>query len=160
MLIGVLSDTHGSIAVTQAALAVFEQRHVEKLIHCGDLDTVEILSLFSGWTTHLVFGNMDVDHDAIRHAADMIGAQCHDDFGAVQWGGREIAFLHGHQRRVLRQTIASGRWDLVLHGHSHEPQVRRVGSTLVVNPGALYRASMHTVALIDLSRLDVEHVTI
>jgi len=160
MRIGVLSDTHGNNANTQSALAVFEKLGAERLIHCGDWDTRDLLSLFSGWTLDFVFGNMDVDQEAIRDAARLIGAECHGEFGAVRWAERRIAFLHGHRRRVLQRTIASGEWDLVCWGHSHEPQWERVGPTLVVNPGALHRVRVHTVALIDLASLEVQHVCV
>ena len=52
-----------------------------------------------------------------------------------------IAFLHSDDNRLFRQTIESGQWDLVCYGHTHIAKQHREGKTLVLNPGAIYRAN-------------------
>ena len=38
MIIGILSDTHGdSMGATRHIIAEFKRRHVEQIIHCGDI---------------------------------------------------------------------------------------------------------------------------
>ena len=51
-----------------------------------------------------------------------------------------IALLHSHERRQFRETIDSGDYRLVCYGHTHVAAIDRHGETLVVNPGAIYRA--------------------
>ena len=61
MRIGVVSDTHGHVPFTRDAVRMLEQLEVELVIHCGDVGSVEIVSLFSAWPTHFVLGNVDAD---------------------------------------------------------------------------------------------------
>jgi predicted phosphodiesterase len=42
----------------------------------------------------------------------------------------------------------------VCYGHTHVAAIDRHGDTLVVNPGAIYRASRHTVAIVDLPTVE------
>src|SRR5262249_26664115 len=56
--------------------------------------------------------------------------------------------------------IASGAWDLVCYGHTHVAELHRAGRTLVLNPGALFRASPHTLAVVDLVTLTARHIPV
>jgi predicted phosphodiesterase len=48
----------------------------------------------------------------------------------------------------------------VCYGHTHQAEQHRVGKTLVLNPGALYRATPHSLALVDLEHLEATIVPI
>jgi len=157
MRIGVLSDTHGEVWTTQAAVRVFESLGVKLVIHCGDIGSVDIVTLLSPWPGHLVFGNMDLAA-ALRNPIGEAGLTCHERFGHLKLAGRSIAFLHGDDQRLLSTTIQSGKWDLVLHGHTHVAAKYRQGPTLVVNPGAIQRTGCPSVAVIDLPSLDVTEI--
>jgi len=61
---------------------------------------------------------------------------------------------------LLDETIASGRWSLVCHGHTHVARKVRQASTLVLNPGALFRATPHSFALVELPTLDVTFMNV
>ena len=50
--------------------------------------------------------------------------------------------------------IASGDYDLVCYGHTHAAEQHREGKTLVLNPGALYRADPHSLAVVELETLE------
>jgi hypothetical protein len=51
--------------------------------------------------------------------------------------GKRVFMIHGDQRSELEKRTASGDYDFVLHGHTHRFRDERVGSTRVINPGAL-----------------------
>ena len=131
---------------------------VGAVIHCGDIGSGEVVSLFSAWTTHFVLGNVDHNFQELEAAVQRPRHVLHGRFGSLTLQGRKIAFLHGDDMRRLRDTIESGQWDLVCCGHTHVAKVERSGSTLVVNPGAIYRARPHSVAVIDLASMDVTQV--
>jgi putative phosphoesterase len=158
MLIGIVSDTHGHVESTRAAVRMLESCQVERVIHCGDIGSEEIVSLFEGWPTHFVFGNVDTDEARLRGAIKRAGQTCHDRFGELELDGRRIAFLHGDDGARLRQTIASRDYDLVCYGHTHVAEQHRDGKTLVLNPGALHRARPHSLAVVRLEELEVAHV--
>ena len=157
MRIGVVSDTHGEIHTTRQAVRILESLRVDLVIHCGDIGTPEIVPLFSRWPCHFVFGNMD-ESGPLREAIGSAGQLCYERFGYLKLAGRSVAFLHGDDSMLLDETIRSGRWDLVCHGHTHVPRNCLLGPTLVVNPGAIQRTNSPSVAVIDLPSLEVTEV--
>ncbi|MBO0697791.1 MAG: metallophosphoesterase family protein [Zavarzinella sp.] len=60
MKIGVLSDTHGQVDRTTAAIHLLRERGVELILHCGDIDSPATVRLFTDVPTHFVFGNWDL----------------------------------------------------------------------------------------------------
>ncbi len=58
----------------------------------------------------------------------------------------------------MRETIASQNYRLVCYGHTHLREFHYEGETLVLNPGALYRANPHTIAIVELPQLAVRSI--
>jgi putative phosphoesterase len=158
MLLGVVSDTHGHVVNARAAARMLESCDVEAVIHCGDIGSVEIVEVFRPWPTHFVFGNVDTEPARLRAAIRAAGGVCHERFGELELTGRHIAFLHGDDAARLGEAIASGDYDLVCYGHTHAAEQHKRGTTTVLNPGALYRARPHTLALARLPELEITHV--
>lgn len=153
MKIGLVSDTHGHAARLRLALALLAQQGAEAVVHCGDLDSVECLELLGQfqWTAHAVAGNVD-RHLSPRLADAARSAAVHFSPRTVEveyQPGRYLVATHGHDRDLLAELIAGGQFAYVCHGHTHEQRDQRLGGVRVINPGALYRAAQHTVALLD-----------
>jgi putative phosphoesterase len=153
MKIGVLSDTHGEAAAVECACRILRDQGVQLAIHCGDIGP-SIIPLFNGLTTHFVFGNVD-NLEEIRQAITDPEHKLHDHFGTLEVGGCQVAFMHGHDIRLLHTTIHSGRYDLVCHGHTHVFSRNYEGRTLVLNPGALSRTIRPSVAIVEIPSLKV-----
>jgi putative phosphoesterase len=160
MMIGVVSDTHGHKEFAHKAVRMLESCQVELVIHCGDIGSTEIVKQFSAWPTHFVLGNVDSNVDELREAIAAAGQTLHGRFGTLELEGRKIAFLHGDDDRRLRETIANGQYDLVCYGHTHVARLERHSETLALNPGALYRAQPHSLAVVSLGELAVTHVNL
>jgi putative phosphoesterase len=162
VLLGVVSDTHGHVANARAAVRMLESFGVEAVLHCGDIGSQAIVPLFAAWPTHFVFGNVDGSSLAagLATAIENAGLTCDGRFGSFELAGAKIALLHGDDGRLLDQTIKAGAHQLVCHGHTHVPRLERVGPTLVLNPGALYRAAQHTIAIIELPVLQAEIIRV
>jgi hypothetical protein len=160
MLLGVVSDTHGDLPRTRAAVQKLESLEVAVVLHCGDIGTPEVVSLFDRWPTHFVFGNCDHDRKTLARAIEKAGQTCHGTFGQLEFEGVRIAFTHGDNAELLEDTIAGGDWSLVCHGHTHVVRQEWLGNTLVLNPGAVHRANPHTIATVELPGRIVNVVTI
>lgn len=158
MLLGVVSDTHGQMAYTQRAVESLAEHDLAAVLHCGDIGSWGIVDLFAPWPTHFVLGNVDDDYG--WQQAMGAGHTFHGRFGTLDLGGVRIAFLHGDDGRRLHETIHSGQYQLVCHGHTHVARQDQIGTTLVLNPGALYRAFPHTCALVELPSLQVRLLTV
>lgn len=160
MRIGVVSDTHGHTANTRDSIRMLESLDVETVLHCGDIGTPEIVELFSAWPTHFVFGNCDGNRDALRAAIIAAGQHCHEEFGDLELAGVRVALLHSHDRERFRTAIQSGKWQLVCYGHTHVSSIDKHGKTTVLNPGAIYRANPHSIAVVELPKIEATIVTI
>jgi putative phosphoesterase len=161
MLLGIVSDTHGQSTYTREAVRMLAALEVSEVLHCGDVGGAELVRLFAPWRTHFVRGNVD-DHavEPLRQAVLAAGHVWHGALGQLQRDGCRIAFLHGDDERLLRRLIDDGQFDLVCHGHTHRSRIEQIGPTLVVNPGALYRATPHSVAVVRLPQREAEIVVV
>jgi putative phosphoesterase len=155
MLLGVISDTHGHARNTLDGLRLFGTFGVEQILHCGDIGSPIIPKLFSV-PTHFVFGNVDQDEEELRQAIQEAGHHCLGRFGSLELEGVSIAVIHGDDVAKWTATVNANVWDLVCSGHTHRRESRRIQKTLLLNPGAVYRATPHSVAIVDLPKLEVQ----
>jgi predicted phosphodiesterase len=81
-------------------------------------------------------------------------------FGDLKIGGRRIALLHSDDHNKFFDARTSGDYDLVCYGHTHVAKLERVESTIVLNPGALYRANPHSLAIVDLDTMHAEIINL
>ena len=131
------------------------------MIHCGDIGSPEIVGLFGRWPTHFVLGNVDTPAQPLRAAIEAAGQTCHGRFGALEAGGRANRLparrrLRGYCTR--RSPAASTTWCATATPMS--PSSTTSGRTLVLNPGALYRAQPHSLAIVRLPELEATHVAL
>jgi putative phosphoesterase len=160
MLIGVVSDTHGHVEFARDAARMLESFGVEAVLHCGDIGSPDVVPVFRAWPTHFVFGNVDYDAAALRKAIRAAGQTCHDRFGSLTLAGTSIALLHSDDAAAFHDAITSGKYGLVCYGHTHVAKQEWRGDTLVLNPGALYRATPHSIAIVDLPGREVQTITV
>ena len=152
MRIGVVSDTHGNLSNTQAAVRLLSSLDVEAVLHCGDIGTVEVIETIGTLDkpTHFVVGNTDYQPQVLAKAIEQCGMSYHDLFADLTLCGTRIALLHSHDQRQFAQVQSSGEYQLVCYGHTHVKKIAQVGDTVVLNPGALHRASVHSLAIVEL----------
>jgi putative phosphoesterase len=160
MRIGVVSDTHGHLPSARRAAELLAEHPIEQILHCGDIGTPEIVQVFSQWPGHYVFGNCDSDWSALRAAIELVEQNCYDEFGEIELAGCRIALVHGHDHRRFQEALNLQKYQLVCYGHTHVPEERYEGKTLVLNPGALFRANPRTIAIVELPSLEVERLVV
>jgi putative phosphoesterase len=160
MKIGILSDSHDRVERVAAALDLFRAHGVDRLIHCGDITSPRVIERFSGWTADFVFGNCDWDPAGLSATIDAIGGRLHDPFGELEIAGRRIAWLHGHDSSLFRSLEAADHYDWLFYGHSHAHERHVTGRTHVVNPGALHRVRVPTVAILDVAANRLEFLSL
>ncbi len=150
MLIGIMSDSHGDAAETARAVALLKSRGATKLVHCGDICDLTVLDELAGHDAVFVWGNCDHLDGSLLRYVDAIGLPRPTVPVTFDVGPRRIAVFHGHERG-FSSAVKSGRFDIIFYGHSHEYADHRENGCRLINPGALHRARIHTVAMLDLS---------
>ena len=158
MKIGILSDTHGHLAATRLAAQKLAAEKVDAVFHCGDMGDeavlVELAAIFQPLEVpiYAVFGNVDRVSNDWKFLPSNLGVEIKGRWGEVPMAGKKIAFLHGDDSKRFQATVASGAYDLVLFGHSHEVADFSVGKTRCLNPGSVSRGrgSPNSCAVFDL----------
>ena len=155
MIIGIISDTHDNMTQIRKAVEIFNARGVGHVVHAGDFGAPFTFRIFKDLKCPFtgIFGNNDGERLLLQKLSQgRVFKQPH----VFELDGRKIVVLHEHH--IVNALADSGHYDVVVYGHTHEPDVRRVGKTLVVNPGEaggwLYGKS--TVALLDLDTVTAE----
>ena len=159
MLIAVVSDTHSRYHTVEKAVTLIEERKAQAVLHCGDIEDAETVWLFPKGT-HFVYGNCDGQRHSLRQAAADAGMTLHEPFGSVELAGKRLAFVHADDRRLLDRLEASGEYDYLFYGHTHQAEEHQTGRTRVINPGALHRARPKTFIVLDLESGEVESVVV
>ncbi len=148
MRIGVLSDTHDQVERTGLAVATLIDAGATTLIHCGDLTGPEVVHQCATLPCYYVFGNCDDDRESLRRAIIDTGGTCLERGGLISLGNHSLAVTHGDsEHEILRLAAFSPEY--LLSGHTHQARDVQEGPTRRINPGALHRARVWTVALID-----------
>src|SRR5262249_22297756 len=135
---------------TRPAVRMLESMEIDAVLHCGDIGSMDVVNLFKSWPAHFVFGNCDENTKAFAAAIEKAGQTCHGLFGDLEFDGIKVALLHSHERRRFLDAIDGGKYGLVCYGHTHVAAIDRRGTTVVLNPGAIYRASPHSIGVVDL----------
>ncbi|CAN5599484.1 metallophosphoesterase [soil metagenome] len=162
MLIGILSDSHGRFKAAKAAVDLLRSRGAEYLIHCGDVGEENIIDLLAGNAppAALVWGNNDYDRDRLAAYSKTMGVICLDTFGRLELGGKRVAVTHGDHLNLVREVTDGQSADYLLVGHTHVMVDRRVNGVRMINPGALYRSPVKSVALLQTDTDQLEFLTV
>lgn len=153
--LGLLSDTHGRAEIAREAVELLLSHGADMLIHLGDIGSATVIDALAAVSpgngkqveAHLVFGNCDWEAKPLAKYARELGVIVHEPAGELTIDDKRIVFTHGHINSVMDHAIQS-QADYLLHGHTHLQADDVMGQTRVINPGALFRASKHTVALL------------
>ena len=132
MKLGIISDTHDNVPLVEKAVGVFNRENTDLVLHAGDYVSPFSLSPFFSLNCDFlgVWGNNDGDRIALDIAAH---GKIFNSSRIETLDEREI--LLGHYFEALDALILSQQFFLIVYGHTHRPEIRRQGRTLVVNPG-------------------------
>ena len=125
MKIGVISDTHGLVRPE----AIRALAGVQQIIHAGDIGGPEVLAdLAEVAPVTAVIGNIDQGQPWAREIPE---------WRWLELAGWRILLLH--DRNQASETIGETPVDLVISGHSHQPQWQKTGGVAWLNPGSAGR---------------------
>ena len=161
MLLGVISDTHENMIKITQAVKIFNEYKVEAVFHCGDWISPITADYFKGLESRLygVFGNNDGDKDYLLKRFSGI-AEIYSTPHKFEFSNLNILVMH--QPDFLEEFIDSGRFDIILYGHTHDIEVRKSGKTLICNPGEAggWLRKKCTIGIIDTLKMEVEIIDI
>jgi uncharacterized protein len=131
-LVAVIADTHLPRGARRLPEACLERlRSADHVLHAGDFTSAAFLAELEslGPPVTGVYGNMD--EPALKEALPRERA--------VEVDGARIGMVHIAGHRVGREARLASRFpgcDAVIYGHTHVPQMERVGGVWLLNPGS------------------------
>ena len=157
MRIGAIADTHDNLVAVAAAVRFFEDQAVACMLHAGDYCAPFALKRLLQTRIPLdgVFGNCDGEREGLVKLLPSLSRGPRH----LELGGQKICLIHDRTRLSHEDLEAT---DILLFGHSHDPEVRRENGRLIVNPGECggWLTGRCTVAVIDTETLsaDIEEI--
>lgn len=148
--IAIISDTHlprGDRALPAACLE--RLRSADLIVHAGDFVALSVLEELRGLApVEAVYGNMD--EPALRELLP--------EERVVEVAGARVGVVHIPGAAAGREARLEARFpgcDAVVYGHTHMPQVARLGSSgvWILNPGSpteRRRAPVHSMLVLDV----------
>ena len=148
---------------------MINERDVDALIHCGDYVAPFVKLWFNKLNESIkkqffgVFGNNDGD---ILYLTQNLGQIC--EFAKngheliIELGGKRIFASHMPKQETIEALADSGKFDIILSGHTHTMVNKKHNDVLIVNPGELcgYLTNKPTFAIIDTDTMNAEIVEI
>ena len=162
MRIGLIADTHDRLPAIAELVRQMQAAGVGMVLHAGDYCSPFALKAFEDAHVTLagVFGKNDGDREGLlSRAQSAFGAELFESPHSFEIGGRRILLVHDigdvNKRSVLGHEI-------VIHGHTHQQEMKTRGETLIVNPGEAcgWIYGTPSAALLDLDTRHVEFLTL
>ena len=163
MKIGIMSDTHDHQKKVIDAIDVFNLRKVEYVLHAGDFVSPFVVKAFANLQKAkliAVFGNNEGEKPMVKDNINAIGAEIHNYRYKGQIDGKEIFMTH--TQFYLDEVIKSQLYDLIVYGHTHKTDLRRVGKTLVINPGETtdWITGKSSVVILETTNMDYQLISL
>lgn len=162
MRIGLIADTHDRLPAIQALVAQMQDAGVGMVLHAGDYCSPFSLKSFEDGQLSLagVFGRNDGDREGlVSRAQAAFGAELFESPHSFEIGGRRILLVHDIGE-VQPRSITSH--EIVIHGSTHQQEMKTRGETLIVNPGEAcgWLYGTPSAAILDLDSRQVEFLTL
>jgi len=150
MKLGIISDTHDDVDNVRMAIEIFNREDVKYVIHAGDYVFPGIVMEFKRLNAKLigVLGNNDGEKNQLLKAFLEVNGELKGELGDMSFDDLKIGIYHGTSNDIRNQLAGSGRYDILVCGHTHRIEPADVGkrgtypkdgSTLVLNPGTGHR---------------------
>lgn len=160
-MIGLISDTHDNVKSIEKAVEKFNEEGVEYVLHAGDHIAPFTLKWFKELKAEMigVSGNLDAEFTTLSEKYAEKGWKIYKGFAEVDLGGR-IALIHGVSEEIIDALALSGKYRVVVRGHTHRVQKELRRNTLIVNPGEAcgYLSGKATIAVLEMPEVKVRFI--
>jgi putative phosphoesterase len=162
MRIGLMADSHDRIPAIAELLRLMREGGATMVLHAGDYVSPLALKPFEDLHMTLagVFGKNDGDHQSLQQRANAgLGLELFESPHSFEVAGHQILLVHDIGD-VQKRSVA--KHSVIIHGFTHEQNMKTQGDSLVVSPGESCGWLYGTpgAALLDLDTKQVEFLTL
>jgi uncharacterized protein len=143
MIIGVISDTHDDIMNVKQAIKIFNEYKVNYVIHAGDYIYPGVVLEFKNLNKNVKFvgvlGNNDGERIGLVTSFNSIAGDLMGDFGELNLDNELFGIYHGTNELLKKSLISANYYDVLILGHTHKKDDRKINKTQILNPGSAHR---------------------
>lgn len=156
-MIGIMSDSHDNLHAIRRAVRTFNDADCDLVVHAGDFiapfAAKELGNL--NCSVKAVFGNCDGEKKGLRKAFRSLG-EIKEEPSIFSHSNLNFFLMHVHFS--IDSYLASGKYDVIIFGHTHKTEIRKENETMLINPGETggWVSGKCTVALLDPSTRTAE----
>ena len=162
MRIGLIADTHDRLPAIAELVKQIQEAGAGMVLHAGDYCSPFSLRTFED--THIslagIFGRNDGDREGLlSRAQSAFGAELFESPHSFEIGGKRILLVHDIGE-VQQRSIDSH--EIVIHGSTHQQEMKTRGDTLIINPGegCGWLHGTPSAAVLDLDSMHVQFLTL
>jgi putative phosphoesterase len=162
MRVGLMADSHDRLPAIAELVRQMQEGGVSMLIHAGDYCAPFALRPIEAASMSLagVFGKNDGDTQGLLAKASAgFGAELFESPHSFEVGGQRILVVHDIGEVQPRSIEGHS---IVVHGCTHQQEMKTRGDTLIVNPGEAcgWLYGTPRAAILDLDTKKVEFLTL
>ena len=156
-----MSDSHDNREAIKEAVRTFNELECQLVIHAGDFVAPFAASELQSLTCPVkaVFGNCDGERDGLSRTISHFGRIKEPPF-CFTFNRLDILVVHTHF--TLDAYVKEGKYDVIIYGHTHKPEVFRRNSSLIINPGETggWVTGKKTIATLDPHSLQADVIAL
>jgi putative phosphoesterase len=165
MLIGLISDTHDNLPQIEKAITFLNNAGVQLVLHAGDYCSPFTIAKFKALNCRFVgvLGNNDGDQELLKKRfSETQNCEIHGRFAQIDINDYRIALLHGDEPELLFALRYGQRFNVIVHGHTHNKAIEQHENMLIFNPGELcgYLTGKSTFALLNTETKEAQIIEI
>lgn len=161
MLVGVVSDTHNNTKNIEEVIRLFNKKHVDLVIHTGDIACSSALKRFSKLNCDLVgvYGNNDREELGLKEVVEKYNFRFEEPPLPIIVSEKKIVIFH-EPDSINQYLLENINIDLILHGHTHRFRHEDRKGTVIFNPGesAGMMKGKNAIGIVNLENLMIERI--
>jgi len=131
MILGIISDSHDNLPKLKKAIALFNKKNVNFVLHAGDyIAPFSVGMLENNLKSEYigVFGNNDGERDGLIKRSN---GKINNDKLELEKFSKKILLTHD----ISKVDTESSKYDIVISGHTHKIDIEKRNLTWFINPG-------------------------
>lgn len=165
--LGIISDTHDNIDLAKKAVEYFNSKNIDYCLHAGDMVAPFVAKLvFKNLNCKekmtIVQGNNDGEIRGLRLNFTKIGCNIAGTTYIGSIDDKKIIMQHDIHPKILESLSVSNKFDIIIYGHTHNPEIKKIKDVIIINPGECcgILSGKSTIAVLDTEKMDAELITL
>lgn len=158
MKIAVFADIHDNMLRWDEAKKIIATENIKTGVCLGDVSNLEnLIEISKSFAKlYLTFGNMDYN---LKFQTELFpkNVEWFEKEGEIEIAKKKIGIVHFDY--LAKKMVNENKYDLVLYGHTHTPWEKKIGKTVLLNPGEIAgQFGPASFAIYDLSKMKAKLV--